>query len=292
MSLIEKALEKTRLMARQAAQTAPLEPKASIASTTRSAISPVVLAPRESAVPDLQITEELLQRIGVRAPEGLAHQQASEYRHMKRKLLAEIRSSETGRARLIMVASALSGEGKSYSAVNLALSLAHDPDFSTLLVDADVVKPNVSRQFGVEQRRGLTDAVTHDDLDPESLVLTTNIPGLSILPAGLPCHDATEYLGSARMADVFAKLLLPKNRIVVLDSLPMLLTTEARELAAHAGQVVFVVRAESTPKSAVLQSLELLGEDCNVKLVLNATEADKMSQYYGYSYNYNYTANK
>lgn len=295
MSLIERALEKTRTAARATAPTPTpaQEAAARVAVTTPSAvIAPAPSVPRERAAPDLQVSDELLHLIGVRAPEVSAHQQASEYRQIKRQLIAEIRQSGQSNTRFVMVTSALAGEGKSYSAVNLALSLARDPDFSTLLVDADVIKPNVSRQFGVDHRRGLTDAVTNDDLDPESLVVTTSIPGLSILPAGLPCRNATEYFGSTRMADVFRSLLLPPNRIVVLDSLPMLLTTEARALAAHAGQVVFVVRAESTPKRAVLQSLDLLGEDCNVKLILNAAEADKISQYYGYNYSYNYTANK
>jgi receptor protein-tyrosine kinase len=290
MSLIEKALEKTRSTNRAPTRT---EPAPEIRATDPVPVAPLVsalTAPREVLEPELQVSEERLRAIGVRAPDSFIHQQLSEYRHIKRQLLTEMSGSSDAKSRVVLVTSALAGEGKSFSAVNLAMSLALEPDFVTLLVDADVIKPNVSRQFGLVDRRGLMDAALHDDIDVESLVVTTSIPGLSILPAGTPSRNATENFGSARMSQVIRQLLLPQNRIVVIDSLPMLLTTEVRTLVPHAGQVVFVVRAQATPKSAVLQSLDLLGSECNVKLMLNAVEPDNLARYYGYSYNYNYAS--
>ncbi len=292
MSLIERALNKARDGATQSAVATGLrvgvEP-----SAARVQEAPPVPArepvPRVVAEPQLLITDALLGAAGLLAPHDQQRQVTSEYRHIKRRLLAEIQAGSVNRATLI--ASALPGEGKSFSSANLAFSLALEPDFTVLLVDADVIKPNLTRVFGLLDRKGLLDAAADPAVDVESLIVTTNIEGLSILPAGRTDANATEYFASNRMHEVVNQLLAVPNRLLVIDSLPLLLTTEARALVPLAGQVVLVVRAESTPQQAVLQALELIGEEANVKLMLNAMVRTKAQAYMGYGYygyDYNY----
>lgn len=239
-------------------------------------------APRVATNPQLLIDDALLAQAGLLAPPTQRRQLVSEYRHIKRRLLAEIQADAVNR--LVLIASALPGEGKSFSSANLALSLALEPDYTVVLVDADVIKPNLTRIFGLAGRPGLMEAAGDATVDIESLIVSTNVEGLSILPAGRANPNATEYFASTRMQAVIDQLLAVPNRLLVVDSLPLLLTTEARALVPLAGQVVLVVRAESTPQQAVLQAIDLLGTQVNVKLLLNAVVRTKAQAYMGYGY--------
>jgi protein-tyrosine kinase len=136
----------------------------------------------------------------------------------------------------------------------------------------------------------LMNALADDSIDIESLVVTTDIEGLSVLPAGSASDHATEYFASDRMRAVIDRLAAVPNRIIVIDSLPLLLTTEVRALIPLASQVLLVVRAESTPQAAVHQAVGLIGEDVNLKVVLNAVVRTPLSQYLGYGqgFDYNY----
>lgn len=190
-------------------------------------------------------------------------------------------------SRLFVVTSALPGEGKTFTSANLALSLALNPDYSVLLIDADVINPRLSRVLGLESRPGLMDCLVKG-LDPESCVLTTNIEGLSLMSAGKRHERSTEYMASQAMQEVFEKLLGVPNRIVIVDSLPLLVTTEARALLRYAGQLVLVVRAESTPRDAVVQAVSLIPSDISTKVILNAVDRPLHAAYSGYGYRYGY----
>jgi exopolysaccharide/PEP-CTERM locus tyrosine autokinase len=208
---------------------------------------------------------------------------ASQYRQIKRPLVASVLSGNLGPAsHVIMLASALPGEGKTFTSINLALSLALEKDIEVLLVDADIPKPHVSRIFGMEQERGLMDLLHHRELHPNQVILRTDVPGLTLLPAGLGHDTATEMLASERMAEVIQQLAVPNGRrIVLLDSPPLMLSTESRVLAAAAGQVVLVVRAESTSRQAVSHALDVIGEGKTVSLILNQSSAAPTESYYG-----------
>jgi|KBSMisStaDraftv2_1062788.scaffolds.fasta_scaffold09250_4 protein-tyrosine kinase len=286
MSLIERAIEKIRATSGGAEPARPTRRE-----TTHPAGKSAGTASRVAAAPQLTITPESLAAAGFRAPTEFLHQQTAEYRHIKRQLIAGMREVKNGHARLIVVTSALAQDGKTHSAVNLALSLAMEPDYSVLLVDADVIKPNLSRSFGVQARPGLMEAVSNPEIQPESLVLSTNVEGFSILPAGRRDENATEYFASARMVEVINQLMTPANRIVVVDTLPLLLTTESRALLPLAGHVVMVVRADVTPTEAVRSAVELIGESTNVSLLLNGVEVDAIGNrlYRNYSYKYSNT---
>jgi exopolysaccharide/PEP-CTERM locus tyrosine autokinase len=298
MSLVERALTKLREAAVPGAdgqQPPAAEPSEAPATSQqrvarRTAEAPTRAAfPRVVAEPALQVTDALLRDAGLLAPFDQQRQITSEYRHVKRRLLAEVQAGTANR--LVLMASALPGEGKSFSSANLAMSLALEPDYTVLLVDADVIKPNLSRVFGLTERPGLVDAVADASADVESMIVTTSVEGLSILPAGRTDPNATELFASSRMQQVVDQLLAVPNRLVVFDSLPLLLTTEARALVPLAGQILLVVRAESTPQQAVLQALDLIGDEANVKLMLNAVVRTKAMKYMGYGYygyDYNY----
>jgi exopolysaccharide/PEP-CTERM locus tyrosine autokinase len=191
---------------------------------------------------------------------------------------------------LIMVTSALPGEGKSFTAINLAMSIATELDNTVMLVDADVARPSVLRVLGLEAGPGLLDLVMDETKDLSSMLLRTNIEKLTILPSGTPHSRATELLASdamIRLLDDMAKRY--SDRIIVFDSPPLLLTTEARVLASHMGQIVVVVRAGQTLQADVRQALATI-EACPVKLMLlnQVTSLFKERSGYGYGYGYGY----
>ncbi len=210
---------------------------------------------------------------------------ADQYRQIKRPLLDQVRKLKAARARdaqLIMMASALSGDGKTFTSVNLALSLAREKDFTALLIDADVAKPHVSKLFGAEKERGLLDALLDERLDVETLVLPTDVPGLSILPAGKQNESATELLGSARMLKMIERLATyDPRRVMLLDSPPLLLSSESQTIVQLVGQIVMVVRAGVTPQRAVQEALGFVG-DKPLGFVLNQSHMATSDGYYGY----------
>jgi exopolysaccharide/PEP-CTERM locus tyrosine autokinase len=240
-----------------------------------------------------------LRAAGVIPPPAHERVIAEQYRHIKRALIRNI----TGRSevpiehpRLIMMTSALSGDGKTFTSVNLALSLANEKDRTCLLVDGDVAKPHVDSLFGVQDEPGLLDALQDDSLDVEGLILPTDVPGLSILPAGQRREGTTELLASERMHQILQRLeTRDPRRVVLFDSPPILLSSEARILLSVMGQVVFVVRSGVTPKAAVMEALGQIDESRYVGLVLNQSETQPSDGYYGYGYGYgseNNAANK
>ena len=238
----------------------------------------------------VSISRTALREAGVIPPADRERLIADQYRRIKRALIGNL----TGKVeppiqhpRLIMMTSALSGDGKTYTSVNLALSLAGEKDRSCLLVDGDVAKPHIGDLFAVQEEPGLLDALQDDSVEIESLILPTDVPGLSILPAGKRSEQATELLASERMAQVLQRLeTRDPRRIVLIDSPPILLSSEARVLLNIMGQVVFVVRAGVTPKAAVLEALNQIDEGRYVGLILNQSEAAQASAYYGYGYGY------
>jgi exopolysaccharide/PEP-CTERM locus tyrosine autokinase len=233
----------------------------------------------------VQVDRTALVRSGFLPPTQKQRQIANQFRHVKRPLLA----AALGRGRepvadgcLIMLASSLPGEGKTFVSVNLAMSIAQERDVSVLLVDADVAKPHISRLFGVDNEPGLLEALQYDSLEVEALILPTDIPNFFILPAGEPIETATELLASQRMQSVVASLSAARSRtrIVIFDSPPLLLTSESRVLAQPMGQVVLVVRAGVTPQQAVLDAIDCLGENKPISLLLNQSESLSGAGYY------------
>jgi protein-tyrosine kinase len=278
MSLVEQAMTRMRR---------PGEPEGTATQPIAAPLTERAAEPVRSAK-QMIVDINLLRARGYLPEEDKDRQFADEYRKIKRPLIRKALTpapSATADPRLIMVTSALPGDGKTFTSINLAFSLARERDISVVLVDADLPKPHVSRIFGVQQERGLTDALIDETLPIESLVIQSNVRGFSILPAGASEEGSSELLSSNRMRQV-VKSLCANNprRIVLLDSPPLLITTEGPALISVSGQVVLVIRAGLTPRRAVLDAIGMIDEDRAGGIVLNEAKMGVMHGYYGYGY--------
>ena len=149
------------------------------------------------------------------------------------------------RGNLIMVTSALSGEGKSFTAINLAMSIAMELDNTVMLVDADVPKPSVLKMLGLPPARGLLDVLIDDSVDFSQVLMRTNVEKLSLLPSGTQHARATELLASDAMIALLDEMATRyPDRIIIFDSPPLLMTTESRVLATHMGQVLSLIHID------------------------------------------------
>lgn len=284
MSLVEKALKKL-----QDSGVRPVQREQSVALgsivQSHSPLDPVAHPSRRSDK-FVRIDRQALRTAGLMPPEQAERQLMGEYRQIKRPLLAA--AFGKGRVpvpngRAIMLASSLPGEGKTYTSINLALSMVLEKDITVVLADADLAKPHISHIFGVEGEPGLIEALQDHQIDIESLVIPTDVPGLSVLPAGRKVDTATELLASARMEQLVAHLAnADPTRIILFDSPPLLLTSESRVLSHVVGQVALVVCANSTPRAAVTEALQFIGERDGLSLILNQSQTTTTASYYGY----------
>lgn len=229
-----------------------------------------------------------LRQMGVITPEVEKTQIAEEFRLIKRPLIKNAFTQGPGAIKngnLIMITSALAGEGKSFCAINLAMSIATEMDHTVLLVDADVARPSLPRYLGLNAERGLLDVLLDDKLELADVMLKTNVEKLSILLAGRKNRHATELLASQSMSDLLTEIAERySDRIVIFDSPPLLLTSEAHVLASQMGQIVLVVAAEKTPQQAVKEALRQI-ESCDVvNLIYNKASSFPGGEYYGYYY--------
>ncbi len=227
-----------------------------------------------------------LQEAGYLVPGAERSLLEEEFRIVKRPLIKNATgesAAPVSRGNLIMVTSALPGEGKTFSAINLAMSIAMELDHTVLLVDADVVRPAVLNRLGLPPARGLLDVLTGQVDDLSEVMLKTNIPKLTILPAGTASSRTTELLASGAMDDLLNDLATSyHDRIVIFDAPPLLPSTESRVLATRMGQVVVVVEADTTPVDSVKQAFATL-ESCPVVLsVLNKCRGKVANTAYGY----------
>jgi protein-tyrosine kinase len=243
-----------------------------------------------TSTPDTVRVLDRLREKGMLVPHSsLGPEIRGEYRRIKRPLLSNAfgkSASLVDGGNLILVTSSVPGEGKSYTAMNLALAIAQERDHTVLLVDADVTKQGVSRMLGVEKRRpDLTDLLTSDDLSVGKALLRTDVPGLVLLPAGKPHEYITEMVASQRMARLVNELASRySDRVIIFDGPPILSTPEAPILASLVGQVAFVIEAGKTPHAIVDDALGMLPKDKAIGLVLNKSES--VSNRGGYYYNY------
>ena len=242
-----------------------------------------------------EVDRAALRAAGLIAPEHEERKLGDEYRQIKRPLIANAfgkRAAKVENGQLIMVASALPGDGKTFTCINLALSMALEKDYSIVLVDADVAKPHITSLFALEEHKGLLDLVEDPNLRISDAMIPTDIPRLSLLPSGRTRHYATELLASSRMDEVVKALIDGhSNRIVVFDSPPLLVTSESQVLAGLMGQLLVVVKAGVTPLHAVEEAVGTIDPSKAVNLVLNqarrsATGGGWGGYYYGYGSHY------
>ncbi|MDB5689907.1 MAG: yveL [Sphingomonas bacterium] len=238
-----------------------------------------------------KIDREELREAGFILPDAPVSAIAEEFRIVKRQLLLAARGSgrtaAIERGRMILVASAQPDEGKTFCAVNLALSIASEKDVEVLLVDADFAKPEILSILGLEGGPGFIDALEDPSVDVESLVIRTDIPNLSVLPAGRQTNEATELVASERTRLILEELVARNPaRIIIFDSPPALAASQASVLALHVGQVLMVVRADRTSEPELREAIGLLKGCGSIQLLLNGTafapRGKRFGSYYGF----------
>jgi exopolysaccharide/PEP-CTERM locus tyrosine autokinase len=232
------------------------------------------------------IDQDALRSAGFLAPDEENRYLADQYRQIKRPLVAHAfgkRATKVEDGHIILVTSALPGDGKTFTCINLALSLAREQDQSVLLVDADVAKGHISRLFGAGDQVGLMDLLEDEGgLDLQDVILDTDVPGLAVMPAGGMRLHSTELLASNRMERLLRALTAQDpHRIMLIDSSPLLSTSESRVLTTLSGQIVLVVCAGVTPQNAVLDAIDLIDESKAVNLILNQARGSLAGGYYG-----------
>jgi protein-tyrosine kinase len=234
----------------------------------------------------VEIDWKRLAELGFVTPDDINTQTIEEYRNIKRPLVSNaFGKSSLGieRSNLILVTSSVPGEGKTFTAINLALSIANERDKNVLLIDADVARPSVSKTLGIKSSPGLIEYLESPDMNFSEIVLATNMPGLSVVPAGKKHKYSTELLSSNKMS-LLAQELSTRypNRMVIFDSPPLLAATQGEVLAKLVGQVVLVIEAESTLQSMVMESVSKLAP-CDVVLaVFNKSQGHMDGSYYAY----------
>lgn len=245
----------------------------------------VTLARRSSSV---EIDLKQLEASGHLVPTLARSELAEEFRQIKRPLLNYAQTADpaaSSRASLIMVTSAVAGEGKTFCAINLAMSIAMEVDTSVLLVDADVIRPSIPGRLGIPTSRGLLDVLADPSIDLSEVMLRTNVPKLSILPAGTAHSRATELLTSDLMDRLLTELATKySDRVVIFDAPPLLLTTESKVLASRVGQVLIVVAASETPRSTVSQAFAAVESCPMVMSLLNRCRDPSQVRNFGYYY--------
>ena len=242
----------------------------------------------QSGAPRAKVEIDLarLRARGFVTPEAPQSQLANEFRVLKRPIIRNAlgRSGTPIRnGTLVMVTSALPGEGKTFTAANLALSMAMELDNTVLLVDADTAQPSLPDVLGIPPSPGLLDVLVRDDLDLSEVLMQTNLEKLTVLPAGSNHRHATELLASEKMTRLLDELTTRyPDRIVIFDSPPLLATAEAPALATKMGQIVMVVAADRTSRKTVSLALAAI-ERCEIVLMtLNKAAKSEVGRYYGY----------
>lgn len=246
---------------------------------------PVDKAPAFAGVQGVgTIDRDRLREEGFLLPDAPVGTLAEEFRLVKRQLLMRA-TEESAKDRMILVCSAQPNEGKTFCSVNLALSLASELDREVLLVDADVAKPEVMSTLGLSGSAGLIDAIADPKADVEDFVIQTDVPKLSVLPAGRASNDDTELLSSTRAAQVIEALAANNpRRIVILDSAPVLAASPAAVLAHRVGRVLIVVRADRTKEADLREAVGLLDGCPDISLLLNGTSFFATNRTYGSYY--------
>ncbi len=277
MSVIESALEKLRRKGTSPDSIGARHLAASLESWSASG-GPEVVSNRA-------ITLDILRLSGAGyLPEaGQELRFADYYREVKRPIIQRaFAGNASGSQRLILITSSLPAEGKTFTALNLALSIARERDISVLLIDADFPKAHIGRALGVSEEPGLLDAVASSNYEIESLVVGTDVKGLSVLPGGRFTSGATELVASARMGEVLARLVARNpRRLILLDSPPLLVSSEARALNQLPGQILLVARSGVTPRRALQDTIAQIDPRKLQGLVLNNAHAKTHTYYYG-----------
>jgi exopolysaccharide/PEP-CTERM locus tyrosine autokinase len=240
--------------------------------------------------PKHHVEQEALIRDGLLAPLDHAVSTADEFRRIKRPLInnaIKIVANTEDHMNMILVTSAMPRSGKSFCVINLAVSMSLERELNVVVVDADVLKPHISATMGLGAREGLIDLLLDESRSIEEMLVRTDLNDLQILPAGRRHPQATELLASYRMVEIVEELATRyPDRIILLDSPPLLITNEAVALASQVGQIALVVEAGKTDQNTLRQALELLDSRKAINAILNKSWHSMRIAYRGSEYGY------
>jgi len=239
--------------------------------------------PASKTTRTLKVDLDRLRKQNIITPDGERTPIAEGFRRIKRQILANVANPKAGApANLVLVTSALAGEGKTFCAINLAISIALERDRTVLLVDADVARPSIPQALGLEAKKGLMDLLLDRQIDLAEVLCRTNIDRLTILPAGMAHQQATEVLASDAMRELLREMATRyHDRIIIFDSPPLLAASEAGVLASQMGQVVMVVEAGKTSEAVLKDALGRIESSNVAGLLLNKGEAPGLEYGYG-----------
>lgn len=224
----------------------------------------------------------VIQELGYLSPFEPRSRVAEEFRTIKRPLIKNAFSEDISKGNLIMMTSANSGEGKTFNSLNLALSISMEKDKTVLLIDADAIKASLSEFLGVKEEEGLVDHLL-DGGELSDIILPSNVPNLSFIPAGRRYERTTELITSNAMARLVEEVAdRYPDRIVLLDAPPLLQTNEASALAEHVGQVVMIVESGKTLRMDVQEAIGKIPVDTHVSFILNKSRRKAAMMHYGY----------
>jgi receptor protein-tyrosine kinase len=211
---------------------------------------------------------------------------SEEFRLAQRQLLrtAFSPSAEAGLSNLLMVTSARPGEGKSFTALNLAGSVALQGDHHVLLIDSDAKRDSICQALSLADAPGLLDLAAEPGMDPNEVILRTEIENLSILPVGQERGRSSELFASREMTQLIQRLgRRYSDRLLILDAAPCLSTSDPAALAPLVGQILFVVEAERTQRDEVEAALDLIQACPLIMLLLNKVQMSTRYTFGAYS---------
>lgn len=309
LDLAQRVAERLRIASGDTAPSAPVTittPASNVATpvagarTDEKPVPPAIirqpLKTAKSSLPPADPSDPKFLHIDVRklysqgyvSPDGVSNRISEEFRVIKRPLLLNA-FPRTGvkdpKSHVIMITSARPREGKTFTAINLGMSIASEPDLNVLLIDTDSHNMDMEERLGIEGRKGLIDILAGDNLSISDVILRTNIPNFSVVPCGQRHSMETELLASQRMIDMVDDIARRyPDRVIIFDTVPALASSVASVLALHVGQVVVVVESESTQRQAVEETVALVSGCKNVSLVLNKCLYQETAGfgYYGY----------
>ncbi len=286
MSSIEKAMQRKRS---RAAQEVPLRPETDRAAETPRADAPHAFD-RIQRSPDVTLNRQRLFREGLLTPEDEESVLREQYRMVKRRLIATAFAEDhpgTNPPNLIEITSSLDGEGKTFTTFNLAMSIAMERDLTVLMVDADLTQRSLTRVCGLGEKKGLTEYLTGEVDDLADIVFRTDVPRMAVIPAGASHPEAPELIASESMRACTQELAgRYGDRLILFDTTPLLMNSQAATLAEHMGQILVVVEAGRTNETAVRDAVALFGEaDVSRNLLLNKSTQARSYGYYGYGGN-------
>ncbi|MBN7820360.1 XrtA-associated tyrosine autokinase [Bowmanella yangjiangensis] len=294
MSTIEKALQRQKAEQAKQAEATQAQQTTAVESAQTGVDSQGIAssAPRETSVQaddskDIIVLE--LDKEAFVSGSSTRTKINEEFRTIKRKVLNNAfgpLAKTLNNPNIIMVTSSNPNEGKTYNAINLALSIALEQDKTVLLVDADVLRPNVMRTLNQKMPNGLMEYLLGEVSDVSEVIYHTNIDTLRIIPAGKTHHLSTELLASEKMLETVQEFATRyPDRVVIFDTPPMLGVNETAILANLAGQAIIVVEEGRTKLTDIQTAIEALNPDMAKGFIVNKAQRSKRDDYgYGYYY--------